>query len=177
VSENDRHMSGSGPARVRLAALVELRAGANHEGSEGNPRPALSGEVSGNAGHVSGNVRPVSGVMSEEAASTAATDALIDQLRGEVAFLRSALEREQETARAALRELNEERQRGMILLAATAAGRIQPLDGSQTSAGAGQDMPKEARQSTDTNDTAPAAVSVPDAPETKRGLFARLFGR
>jgi hypothetical protein len=56
-------------------------------------------------------------------------DALIEQLQGEIAFLRESLQREQETARALVSQIAEAENRSKVLLAATATGRIAPLEG------------------------------------------------
>ena len=68
--------------------------------------------------------------------------ALVTQLQSEVAFLRAALEKEQENTkaeqentRAALAELSRAREQAQILIAATAAGRLQLVSNETASVG------------------------------------------
>jgi hypothetical protein len=120
LSDADRRASETGPTRVRLEALRALRGERQNARS---PREEVHGtsDAMSDAGPTS--VRP--GPTHDGGhASDAASNALVEQLKGEVAFLRAALEREQETARAALAELHEERQRAAVLITAAATGRL-----------------------------------------------------
>jgi len=151
VSDADRQESEGSPTRVRLAAVITLR------GERQSVRPAsidMSDAGPTHDGHTS------------DAAPTM-SDTLIEQLQArlrdkeaENARLWSALEREQETARAALRELNEERQRGMIMLAATAAGKIGPLDGTEAGLSNEQNTSNDAPGGTEASETGQGGVSV-----------------
>jgi len=159
LSDTDKQKADKSPTLVRLSALRASRGMSDtlDEVSDNAPQMSdiVSDTVSLAADTNAGEAEVLRAQLVEVRAQLAATQEREKRLW-------ETLQREQETARAALRELNEERQRGMIMLAATAAGKI----GAQ-----------EATGDTDSPPETPAAVSVPDAPETKRGLFARLFGR
>lgn len=132
VSDTDLKESDVGPTRVRLSAVVALRnerqsvrhtpvemsdTGPTHDGQESDVPPKASSDL------------------------VEQLQARLKDKEAENARLWAALEREQETARAALRELNEERQRGMIMLAATSAGKIGPQETPQTAESTGMVSP------------------------------------
>ncbi len=114
------------------------------------------------AGNVTENVpRNVPNVPAENAE-------LLDQLRGEVSYLRAALEqsqanakaaldKEQENTRAALDELKRANERAAVLIAAVGAGRLQlePLTNSDAAAGsdAAHNVPHEASGAAERGET------------------------
>ena len=163
AEDTQRTHKGQPIVLVRVSALQSLR---------GNGSPANHEEKSKDSGNGQDRTHQRTG----QDVSFAVAVAQVEELRARVADLSAALEHEREAHRRAetlhlgtMGELAELRRRASELEAVNLK-LIEALPPSR-------DTAQEARQSTDTNDTAPAAVSVPDAPETKRGLFARLFGR
>ena len=140
------------------------------------------------AGNVTENVpRNVSGNVPNVSAESAE---LLDQLRGEVAYLRAALEQSaanvkasEENTRAALAQLAEARKEGQVLIAAAAAGRILPPVGStgaiySDAAAAGPDaaqtVPPEASGAATRGETSRIDESG-EPTETRPNWWARLW--
>jgi hypothetical protein len=130
LPDSDRHLPETGPATVRLSALSD-RLG----------KPAVPDSVTGNpaadAGHMPDSAGHGDGALTEQLHQLKARLADKDT---EIAFLREALTREQETARAALSELADERRRSSVLIAAAATGKLLP---DQASAGAAHSTSNE----------------------------------
>ena len=112
-----------GPLRVRMDLLHELRPNAADAGHAPPTTPDKAGQDAGqrpdrtpdNGGH--------------------ADAALVAQLQSENAFLRQALEASNANTAAALAELSRAREQSQILIAATAAGRLQLSPQSEVSNG------------------------------------------
>ncbi len=108
LSDTDRRLSDNRRTLVRQSALS---AAAGIAPMEAEQPPGVSDTV----GQVSDKAPPSVGQVSDTA--------LVEQLRSEVAYLRGALEREQENTRAALAQLADSDARLASVLAAT--GRVQ----------------------------------------------------
>ncbi len=165
LPDTDRQKRQGSPALVRLSALALQMGRADLvEGSPDMPDmdaglagqkkaavPDTEEDIAGLAGH------------SGAAPKLQSQDALIEQLRSEVTFLRSALEREQSTAQALASRLEDSDKRLAAVLAGTGRLQINPpglADGSHSSPeGSGGTIPLPESQE-----------------EQKTGFWSRLFG-
>jgi hypothetical protein len=134
---SDVSMSDSGKKTVNIKSLSKLIE---------NPVKSVKSDKQPSDSKRVSDTSKVSMSDSAESVSKGSQDDLVEQLRSENAFLRSALEREQQNTARALDQLQEAENRSKTILGAIATGRI---DASAT----GQISPNLTTGSPETNAT------------------------
>jgi ParB-like chromosome segregation protein Spo0J len=152
LADSDRQQADSGPVRVRLSALAAALKASPASGNPDTLAVPVADSLADNAGTGGGQM---------------ADSRLFEQMQADIAFLRSALEREQGNTQAAnqatqdaLARLAESEKRSQVLIAAAAQGRLNAPVGDEFS-----DTPTRAAEG-----EATAAKA-----EHNKGWWARLW--